>query len=400
MVRKRTLLAPGSSEIVEIPISEAQCCDVVFVNNDDETVHIIREEKYWPNSGYTPIGIVVIPTSHGVLKNGDGVGSQCGVMSLCNMATNTPTTGGLATTSKFGGGSTNVTGKSDGLSRYDSTTNGLIGYNSTVKTATSSSNVADGLVVGSGYSYSTSYIPYQASISSTPVRTKSPYAPSPYVGSDYKSGGYNDSYGTTSFDTASNMNCLQDFSSIVNTFIVAYHMATGQSDWKTASTITDNWGSGYYPAVCCCCRFNPIGTVPMSMWISLCESGYLGHVNQAKAALKTGVGFWYMPSIGEVGYIAPKTADINSILNKIASKYTDVMCSQLSTGTYAGYVSSTKHTTGRWFAMQFNVYNNANQTYIRTIPGSYSHYDELMYSNARAFMRLQDGVNIPKPVVW
>lgn len=284
---------------IEISPQDAECCDVVFCKPDGLLV-IRRNSNEWKKDE-EPIGIVVIPASHGVLKDGTGTVNQCGVMSIVPMDYSTPEKGGIREKGICWGYYKNdISGRSDGLGRSDSVTNGLLNYQHSVKTASDTSNVADGYSSNSG-----AHIPRQGSIGSIPTRDDSPYAPSPYIGSDYKSGGYNESYGLKDgvVGTETN-NALSDFKGIVNTKILT---DLGQSDWKTSSTITNSKEVGYTPAACCCARFKTNGTKSFAE----CTT----------EELRNGTGFWYLPAEGELGYIIPRLFDINDTITKLKKVY-------------------------------------------------------------------------------
>jgi hypothetical protein len=84
-----------------------------------------------------------------------------------------------------------------------------------------------------------------------------------------------------------------DFNGKKNTDIITA-LALTQSGWTTDSAITNSYGSGYYPAACCCRRFHTTGT---------------------------NAGDWYLPACGELGYIIPKFATLNKILSAINTAY-------------------------------------------------------------------------------
>lgn len=64
-----------------------------------------------------------------MLKDGSGTKNQCGVMSIVPMNYSTPEIGGTNEQGMYWGGyNTDITGKSDGLGRYDSITDGLLNY--------------------------------------------------------------------------------------------------------------------------------------------------------------------------------------------------------------------------------------------------------------------------------
>lgn len=233
MTRRRLLYKENESvDLTNINPSEAEACDVVFANKETEELTIARkwDANIFPPELYEPIGIVVIPGSHGVLKDGSGTVNQCGVISLVNMDCKTPDIGTTSELTMYWGGyNKDISGKSDNLKRYDSIINGLQNYKKIVY-GDKDSNIAIGLG-SSGYSY----LPRQGSIGGIPTQNNSPYAPSPYAGSDMKSGAYNENYGTTKFDTSSDFNALSDFKGIVNTKIIT-DLATGQAGWRDPAT--------------------------------------------------------------------------------------------------------------------------------------------------------------------
>jgi hypothetical protein len=131
-----------------------------------------------------------------------------------------------------------------------------------------------------------------------------------------------------------------DFNGKKNTDIITA-MATAQSDWTTASAITNGSGSGYYPAACCCRRFHTTGT---------------------------NAGDWYLPACGELGYIIPKLAVINRILSAINTAYGSGTAVALDTDRY--YWSSAE-------------YSAPNARHVSAISGNVNYY----YKNDRAFVR-------------
>jgi hypothetical protein len=70
--------------------------------------------------------------------------------------------------------------------------------------------------------------------------------------------------------------------------------ATAQSDWQTASTITNGEMDGYAPAACCCARYHTLGTQP---------------------------GNWYLGAGGEICIATSKRNVIEQKLNQINNIY-------------------------------------------------------------------------------
>ena len=73
---------------------------------------------------------------------------------------------------------------------------------------------------------------------------------------------------------------------------VIVSQATGQSNWKTSSTIMNNSGYRYFPAVCCCWRFHTAGTSQ---------------------------GDWYLPTVAELGYLCSRQLLINESLSLVTA---------------------------------------------------------------------------------
>ena len=131
-----------------------------------------------------------------------------------------------------------------------------------------------------------------------------------------------DSDGNTTFNTeyikttspSSSANCLSDLDGYGNTEVLTNDTYTsGQSDWKTASAITNNSGAGYSPAACCCKRF---------------EVGRLD---------------WYLPSMGELGFIMPRFNVIQNQLTKLRN-HGGTSFSSLLDSIYR-YWSSSEHSS-------------------------------------------------------
>lgn len=68
--------------------SNAVAGDTLFSSNDGKQLCIIHGQENWPDEGWTPVGVVVVPGTHN--RYGDG---SCGVMSLVSMDYNHPESG-------------------------------------------------------------------------------------------------------------------------------------------------------------------------------------------------------------------------------------------------------------------------------------------------------------------
>lgn len=250
--------------------SEAETCQVVYANKQtlQLTIDDLDADKY-PAELYEPIGVVVIPGHHGVLKDENGR-NQCGVVSIVAMNNSTPTIGGNNTTMYWGNPNIDIPT--------------LINYTRVASTEDNVSNVATGLYGHYGF------IPIQTSINGKPTRDSKPYSPSPYIGNDYKSGGYNSTYGTTEYDDSNYLNVLADFDGRGNTDkILAQRGYKDYNTWKPESNSRAD-----YCAASCCDMFSTIGTEQ---------------------------GDWYLPAAGELGYIIPKLCDINYTISKLNNTY-------------------------------------------------------------------------------
>lgn len=256
---------------------DAKVGDIVVANSDG--VKIIVNSVADIPSGYVPIGVVVIPTSHNVYGNG-----TCCVMSLNYMSYMTPDTGGTSGQNiRWGLPSKNVS-----LTDYDKLN--YVGIGNTINTTVQGTNdygsmPSDSLTAVTGLDGVSNY--YK---SSTSKRIPSPYN---------ADGSRNEAYYTTEYSAA---NALSDFAGKENTKVLTDLMAV--SDWKTASSINNLFSAGHdYPAAACCWRYSTIGT------------------NQ---------GDWYFPACGELGYICNRQATINATLQSIIDAGLTTRCSVLN----------------------------------------------------------------------
>ena len=269
--------------ILDLPIK------AVFYDSSNGTfVKLYPEQITEVNPNYTPIGVEVVPAEHNVYGTG-----QAGIMSLAEMNYSNPDTGSSDYQNMCLGG-------------YQVDTS-LPNYNVV--------NLVNGTTAERGY------LPSDQFTGDTSLDGVSKYsdiydnAPSPYNAD----GSRNEAYYTTVYSTA---NALSDFDGVGNTKVLT-DLATSQSDWKTASAITNNPDAGYYPAACCAWRFHTAGT---------------------------GQGQWYLPACGEFGYVINRISAINETINKVLSVYSSVAAVGVS--TIDVYWTSSEHSRGgqrRWF---------------------------------------------------
>ena len=218
--------------------------------------------------GGTPIGVVVVPTSHNVY--GDG---SCGVMSLAPMNYNTPDIGGTTEQMMYYGSVGAVTNLAKMNSLPIIAKDGVVA-NNIVSTSPIGKLPTDYFTTLQNPNDPDTYY----------NRTDAFGTPSPYNADDSR----NFQYSQTSSPSTS-ANALSDFNGKGNTAILT-NLVSAQPNWRTDATIVNEKGSdgkctGYYPAACCCWRFHTVGTKQ---------------------------GDWYLPACGEMGYVLPKFTTIQS----------------------------------------------------------------------------------------
>lgn len=284
-MRRRTLFKKDSGSG---GLLNGNLADAVFYNsNSDSFVTMSPDEITSVIDGYTPIGVVVIPAEHDVYGTG-----ECGVMSLAEMNCDTPDVGNSIYRNIHWG----KNGTDTSLPNYD-----VVNY------IGSNGNLNNGVVQGTtGYAFLPSdqftVIAGLDGKSNYYYNDSDKYIPSPFNAD----GSRNEAYYTTAYSTA---NALSDFDGVGNTAVLT-ELATSQSDWKTASTITNSGSAGYYPPACCCWRFHTAGT----------EQGQ-----------------WYLPACGEFGYVINRISAINTTINKVISVYKS-LASFFAVAVYTSHV--------------------------------------------------------------
>lgn len=280
MNKRRRLLMSQAVQSTPVTTDNYVAGDIAFYDSTDDKIVLVHNEDIdtttYPTDRYTPIGVVVIPNSHDVY--GDG---SCGVMSLVEMDWNTPDTGGVSTNGLlFGHYGNDIQGLSN-LNKIPIIGNGTSVGDTDSKIIASQSKAAlpsDG--------FTTVQCPHDTDVyyeSDTNYQS-----PSPYFTDNRRNPAY---YQTTS--PSSTSNCLADFDGKSNSKILQ-NLATAQSGWKTDYIITNSSMSNYLPAVCCCWRYHADGTQQ---------------------------GDWYLPAMGELGYIMPSVDRINSAITNLQNIY-------------------------------------------------------------------------------
>ena len=294
MISKRRLLNSVTVGSGDINPATAVAGDICFHDAQEDSTIIVSQTQWnindYPATRYYPIGVVVVPGSHDVY--GDG---SCGVMSLKPMNCDTPSTGGTSEQGMYWG----VYG-TDISALPNLTTAPIVGSDSDVGNASST-------VTGEAY---TIYLPsdnfsaVQCPHDTDAYYYDSPYAPSPYL----TDGSRNPAYYQTTSPSSSN-NCLADFDGIGNTEkIIVQRGNKDYSSWKPGSSTEAD-----YPAASCCDMFYTEGTQQ---------------------------GDWYLPAMGELGYIMPSFNKINDTIDKMRTAYGSSVGVEL--GTSNSYWSSTE----------------------------------------------------------
>lgn len=326
-------LIKENSSVVYMPPPPIHTLPIKAVFYDSSTgsfVKLYPDQITEANPNYTPIGVEVVPAEHDVYGTG-----QAGVMSLAEMSYNNPDVGTSSNEydhSMYWGGYKIDTS----LPNYSFIN--YIGQGPTLN---------DGVVQGI---ISSAYLPSDKFTKITGLDGESGYsnnstsyrqAPSPYNAD----GSRNEAYYTTVHSTA---NALSDFDGVVNTKVLT-DLATGQSNWKTATNITNNSVEGVYPPACCCWRFHTSGTDQ---------------------------GQWYLPAAGEFGYVINRILAINTTINKVKSVYPSVVALE---------VASDEYIRGYWSSSEGSDYKGVSLVWKS---GSIGLSDKNSGCNARAFLRL------------
>lgn len=310
--------AVNTPALQELPIRA-----VFYDSSTDKFVKLYPNQITEANPNYTPIGVEVIPAEHDVYGTG-----QAGIMSLAEMNYSTPDVGSSEYQMIYWGGR--------------STDTSLPNYN-VVNYIGDNGNLNNGVVKGTAdYTFlpsdQFSIVTGLDGYSNYNYNNSNKYAPSPFNAD----GSRNEAYYTTAYSTA---NALSDFDGVGNTKVLT-DLATSQSDWKTATTITDSGNVGYYPAACCAWRFHTAGT----------EQGQ-----------------WYLPACGEFGYVVNRISAINTTINKVLSVYASVVAVALPTNKYY------------WSSSEYSAYN---ARYLATRNGEVGGSNKGTSNYVRAFLRL------------
>lgn len=254
-------------------VDDSQYGDICVYDTNKSSLAIIKEAEWsaskYPIATYVPVGIVVVPASHGHYEGG-----KCAIMSLNHMNCNTPTTGSNVQRMMCWG----VNGVDiASLPNLDKVP--YVGSNGNVEAdvigqttyAYLPSDYSGFTAVTNPYDNGTNYY----------YNDYEKYIPSPYM----NNGTFNSNYSLTG-SPSSTSNCLADFDGYNNTKkILEVRGEKDYSSWKpSAGTQAD------YPAASCCDMYSTVG-IPQ--------------------------GSWYLPSAGELGYIVPRRQVLDDCLTKL-----------------------------------------------------------------------------------
>lgn len=270
----RRRLMGGSSAITATLVSQPDTVagDVCFYDSatDSKVFYRLDEGTDIIPETCTPIGVVVIPASHDVYGTG-----ECGVMSLNTMDCDSPFTGSLNEQRM-------VFGLDYDLSTPDFVSINFVGQDEIINGEVQGTHTNAYLPSnGSSFVFYDINNPYDND--TYYLYKKGYYAPSPYNNDDSRNLNYHTS--ATTVD-----NCLNDFSGKENSLIIL--KPRGNKDYKEWSPKPNDLYS--YPAASCCDMYYTVGT------------------NQTD---------WYLPAVGELGYVVPKLTEIHNALTVVSKLY-------------------------------------------------------------------------------
>lgn len=256
-----------------ISVLESTAADYCLYDKSNDKLIIVKRDtdlSNYPIDNYTPIGIVVVPGSHNVYDDG-----SCGVMSLKSMDCDTPTTGGTSENDMYWG-----VKSTDILSLSNLTQVPIANNQNGIPTEQSNYGyLPSDKLSGSQCIHDSDVYYYDSNTYMYPP------TPSPYLTDGSRNTGY---YQTTS--PLSSNNSLADFDGIGNTKkIITQRGTKDYGSWTpTFNSQTD------YPAASCCDMFYTEGTQQ---------------------------GNWYLPAMGELGYIMPPFNKINQAITNMQNTY-------------------------------------------------------------------------------
>lgn len=267
------LLRTQSRPVEGIPSIEAGAGDVCMYGISEGKLIIVNDwdSSKYPIDKYPPVGVVVVPASHGHYSDG-----KCAIMSLNHMNCDTPQTGANSPRDMSWGVYEIDISSLPNLDRVPYVgSNGNVGA-SVIGQASKAYLPSDSprfTAVANPYDNKTKYY----------YNNSDKYIPSPYN----NDGTFNPNYSLTT-SPSSTANYLADFDGYGNTKKILE--VRGSKDYSTWKPAHNNYAD--YPAASCCDMYSTYGT------------------NQ---------GEWYLPSAGELGYAVVRQQTINDIISKLIS---------------------------------------------------------------------------------
>ena len=301
------------------PVEESVAADICLVENNTLNKYIVDGTTYstdlFPLEQYTPIGIVVVPSSH----TDDGTAR---VMSLASMDYNNPDNGNT-------NGHVNIAwgGYSSDISTLPNLTQApSIGDSPTELTGEQA--LKEWLNVSTPKMCSD----YYDNKYRNPYDTATCYSrsyqcvPSPYLNDGSKNPIYH--------STENTGNAYADMDGKGNTEKILAVDNGVSTSWQTASTITNNTSSSTntqpHTAAQCCWRYHTVGTQQ---------------------------GDWYLPSAGEVGYLVSRWKAINNSIDKLVSSGVEALALPASHNWWSSTEYSSRHAVYLYLHDYANLFN-------------------------------------------
>lgn len=282
-MQERRILDDSSNYILPEGVIESdkggRPLDVLFESNDGKRLAIFHNPSIWPDEGWTPIGVVIVPTSHN--RYGDG---SCGVMSLKRASSLHP---GEPVLFNSGGDSMPYGSGSPGNGVF------LASYDNTLYATYQESSA--GLKCKG---YSSNVWPYAGEA----------YYPNEEAATQWSNNG---SYVT---ETSGKPYC--DFNGIRNTAAV-YVASKDSTQWTSDTIATD----GDFPCIICQARFKTPGTKSFfEIYNGITQNNLLyGTVDSPKQ----NTGYWYAPAVGELQYKLRYKGSLSCLQTALNNKYPD-----------------------------------------------------------------------------
>ena len=320
---------------VELPIKdvfESVAADICLVENNTLEKYIVDGTTYstdiFPLEQYTPIGVVVVPASHtddGTVRvislasmdyNNPEVGSTDGHVGIAwgGYGSDISTLPNLTQAPSIGDSPTELTG--------EQTLKEWLGLNTTE--------------MSSDY-YDNEYRnPYDTA---TCYGRSYQCVPSPYLNDGSKNPIYH--------STANTGNAYADMDGKGNTEKILAVDNSVSTDWQTASTITNSTSSSTntqpHSAAQCCWRYHTVGT------------------NQ---------GDWYLPSGGELGYLASRWKAIDNSIDKLVSSGFEALALPVgnrwwSSTEYSSYYAVYLYFRSSYAYLGYGNRSKDNSSYVR-----------------------------------